>query len=34
VTLTPAGRERIAGTLERRNYISQTSCGTCGKELM
>jgi FdhD protein len=34
VTLTPARRERIAGILERRNYISQTSCGICGKELV
>jgi FdhD protein len=34
VTLTPARRERIATILERRNYISQSSCGLCGKELV
>jgi FdhD protein len=34
VTLTPSRRKGIAGILERRNYISQTSCGLCGKELV
>jgi FdhD protein len=34
VTLTPARRERIAAILDRRNYISQSSCGLCGKELV
>jgi FdhD protein len=34
VTLTPARREMIAAILERRNYISQSSCGLCGKELV
>jgi FdhD protein len=34
VTLTPARRTAVAGVLERRNYISQTSCGICGKELV
>jgi FdhD protein len=34
VTLTPARRERIGAILDRRNYISQTSCGICGKELV
>ena len=34
VTLTPARREKILPTLERRSYISQTSCGLCGKELV
>lgn len=31
VTLTPARREMIAAILDRRNYISQSSCGLCGK---
>lgn len=34
VTLTPARRENIPDTLDRRGYISQTSCGICGKELV
>jgi len=34
VTLTPARRAMIAAILERRNYISQSSCGLCGKELV
>jgi FdhD protein len=34
VTLTPTRRAGIADILERRNYISQTSCGLCGKELV
>jgi FdhD protein len=34
VTLTSSRRQGIAGILERRNYISQTSCGLCGKELV
>ncbi len=34
VTLTPSRREKILPTLERRGYISQTSCGLCGKELV
>jgi len=34
VTLTPARRELIGSILERRNYISQSSCGLCGKELV
>jgi FdhD protein len=34
VTLTPERRGRIADIMERRNYISQTSCGICGKELV
>lgn len=34
VTLTPERREKVAGLLERRGYISQTSCGICGKELV
>jgi len=34
VTLTPSRRAGIADILQRRNYISQTSCGLCGKELV
>jgi FdhD protein len=34
VTLTPERRGKVAGILDRRNYISQTSCGLCGKELV
>jgi FdhD protein len=34
VTLTPARRKKIPETLDRRGYISQTSCGICGKELV
>jgi FdhD protein len=34
VTLTEERRPVIAGLLERRGYISQTSCGVCGKEVI
>ncbi len=34
VTLTPERRERIADHLDRRTYISQTSCGICGKSIV
>jgi FdhD protein len=34
VTLTPSRRAAVSGILDRRNYISQTSCGLCGKELV
>ena len=34
VALTPARRERIAEHLDRRTYISQTSCGICGKSIV
>jgi FdhD protein len=34
VTLIPARREKVTDLLDRRNYISQTSCGLCGKELV
>lgn len=34
VTLTPSRRERISSILDRRGFISQTSCGLCGKELV
>ena len=34
VTLTPSQRDKISGILERRGFVSQTSCGLCGKELI
>jgi len=33
VSLTPDRRDQIADILERRGFISQTSCGICGKEM-
>jgi FdhD protein len=34
VTLKPSRREKIAEILDRRGFISQSSCGLCGKELV
>ena len=34
VTLTAARRQRIAAHLDRRTYISHTSCGICGKSIV
>ena len=34
VTLTAERRARIADHLDRRTYISQTSCGICGKSIV
>jgi len=34
VTLQPARRKKVASLLKRRGFISQTSCGICGKELI
>jgi FdhD protein len=34
VTLTPRRLAKIAPQLDRRGYISQTSCGICGKQLV
>ena len=34
VTLTAQRREQIAAHLDRRTYISQTSCGICGKSIV
>ncbi len=34
VTLTPSRREQISDIMDRRGFISQTSCGLCGKELV
>jgi len=34
VRLKPERRERIQNLLERRGFVSQTSCGICGKEMI
>jgi FdhD protein len=34
VTLTASRRKKIVATLDRRGFISQTSCGICGKEIV
>ncbi len=34
VTLRPERRKKVEALLERRGFISQTSCGICGKELI
>ncbi|MFO8084169.1 MAG: formate dehydrogenase accessory sulfurtransferase FdhD [Desulfobacterales bacterium] len=34
VTLTPSRQKIIGRHLDRRQYISQTSCGICGKQLV
>jgi FdhD protein len=34
VRLTPARNEKVRDILERRGFVSQTSCGICGKELV
>ena len=34
IRLTPARREKIPDILERRGFVSQTSCGICGKEMI
>ena len=34
VTLTKDRREKIGGRFDRREYISQSSCGICGKHLV
>jgi FdhD protein len=34
VTLQPARRKKVSSLLERRGFVSQTSCGICGKELI
>ncbi len=34
VRLTPARREQIPDVLQRRVFVSQTSCGICGKQLV
>ena len=34
VTLKPSRRDKITAILDRREFISQTSCGLCGKEIV
>ena len=34
VRLQPGRREKVANLLERRGFISQTSCGLCGKVMI
>ena len=34
ITLTPARRRQISDIMDRRGFISQTSCGLCGNELI
>ena len=34
IRLKPERREKIPDLLERRSFVSQTSCGICGKELI
>jgi FdhD protein len=34
VTLTPARQKTALGHLDRREYISQSSCGICGKQIV
>ena len=34
IRLKPARREKIHDLLERRGFVSQTSCGICGKEMI
>ena len=34
ITLTEARRTAVASYMDRRNYVSQTSCGICGKEIV
>lgn len=34
VTLQPERREKVSSLLDRRGFVSQTSCGICGKELI
>ena len=34
LTVTPIRLTAITGVLERRGFVSQTSCGICGKELV
>lgn len=34
VTLSESRRKKISGFLDRRGFISQTSCGICGKEVV
>ncbi len=34
VTLSPSSREKVLPILDRKGFVSQTSCGICGKEII
>jgi FdhD protein len=34
VTLTPERRKKVGPLIDRRGFVSQTSCGICGKEMI
>lgn len=34
ITLNPDIREKTQGVIERKSFVSQTSCGICGKEII
>jgi len=34
ITLNPSSRENVVPVLDRKGFISQTSCGICGKEII
>ena len=34
ITLNPSSREKVLSLLDRKGFISQTSCGICGKEII
>jgi len=34
VTLSPVRKNQVSDLLERRGFVSQTSCGICGKEVI
>lgn len=34
LTLTPERRQKVEGLLARQGFVSQTSCGICGKQLV
>ncbi len=34
LTLKPSRKEKISELLDRRSFVSQTSCGICGKEII
>jgi len=34
VTLTPSRRQKVPDIIDRRGFISQSSCGLCGKEIV
>jgi len=33
-TLSPERKKRVSGILKRQGFVSQTSCGICGKEML